>query len=735
MNTTHLTRAACLVAMSFALPLLASESETASGDSPEIALSEFEITGTRPAAIDTVAIKLPARVLETPRSLTVIDAARIALQDFQTADDVLNWIPGMNANAGSYHFFARGFRMAANDWKVDGFAGRVVGGSYSPNLFGYEQVVALKGPAGVLYGTSGAPGGQVSLVTKKPQAAPSIWAGVRVRTFAGGESGFGEQSGIEFELDATGPVPGASDLRYRLLASNEHGNLDRPAYSDDHDFYRLSLAWALDKERRFEVVPMLEWSREDRAQRNSSISPTTSRTTTDGGSDYTLVDASPRDVSLSAGGRVDDNLTTGFDFNARLSGAWTANAALRYHDRTYRLNAWSIQTATLRQLDAADPRSWVVSRRHSRTGRDYEDLTADLNTSYTMRSIPGVENTTQLGANFRRGENQGYATNNGANQSPINIYTGRADVALVADASPTLVASDATRTDEWNLYAQNRTTFQDRVILTLSGAWVGDRTGSVTRDSGVTPNVGLVYLLSDKISVYGSFSTSYSLPNSTYEDVDGRTGRFDPTESDSFEIGMKAEFWRDVVAATLSVYDTQLNGVLVAQPADDGHPNGYYTQLDTGRRSKGVELEFTIAPIRSWSTTFTYAYIDAYDRNTDGARAGRAPMTPRHAVTAFSRYTIGDGWLRGWAVHAGVIWQGDRIGGQSAPNATTNRDPLWLESFYRVDAGFGRRFGEWSFAVNIDNLTNEDYLLGGSTGLNLERANPRAISLRVGRTW
>ncbi len=704
-------------------------------DSEIIGLSEYEITGTRPASLEAVSLKLPARVLESPRSLTIIDAARIGLQDFQTADDVLNWVPGMNANAGSYHFISRGFRMGPSDWKVDGFAGRVTSGSYSPNLFGYEQVVALKGPAGVLYGASSSPGGQISLTTKKPQPASSVSVGLRVRSYAGDELSLGEKSGFELEVDATGPVPGVSDLRYRLLANLEDGHLDRAAFSDHNEFYRLSLGWAIDSDRRFEIVPMVEWSREERAQRNSSISPSTSRSTTDGRTDYTLADASPRDVSLAAGGRVDGNLTTGFDLAARLTDAWSANAAFRYHEREYRLNAWGVQTGTLHQSDPADPRSWVVARRHSRTGRDYEDLTLDLNTSYTARPLDGVENLTQVGVNFRRAENAGFATNTGANQSFVNIYTGIADAPLVADASPVLVPSDRARTDEWNVYLQNRTTLFNRFIVSLSGAYVGDRTGPVSRDSGVTPNVGLVYLLSDKVSVYGSYSTSYQLPNAAYEDIDGRTGRFDPTEGDSYEAGIKAEFWRNVVAATVSVFDTQLNGVLVAQPVDDSHPSGYYSQLDTGRRSRGVELEFTIAPIQSWSTTVTYAYIDAYDRAIDGSRAGRAQMTPRHAVTVFSRYTVQDGFLRGWSVHGGVIWQDERIGGQGSLNTTTNTDPLRLKAFHRIDLGLGRRIGGWSLALNLENVTNEDYLLGGGTGLNLERANPRAVSLRVGRTW
>lgn len=728
----------CLAALALLVSgSLQSRADEATSDAaPDaVALSEYEITGTRPAAIDAVAVKFPTRVLETPRSMTVLDAARIELQDLQTADDALNWIPGMNANAGSYHFISRGFRMGPNDWKVDGFAGRVTGGSYSPNLFGFEQIVALKGPAGVLYGTSGSPGGQVSLVTKKPQAISRVHTDLRVRTYAGGELALGGTGGVEVQLDATGPVAPVRDLRYRLLASVEDGHLERAAFGDQNQFYRLSFAWSPDSDRRIEITPMVEWSREDRAQRNSSLSPASSQTTVDGRTDYTLADASPRDVALAAGGRVDRNLTTGFDITARLTDAWDVNAAVRYHDRTYRLDSWSVQTATLRQADPDDPRSWEVSRRQSRTGRDYEDIAFDVNSSYTLRPLPGVANVTQLGLNLRANANRGYTTSTGAIQSPVNIYTGRASAPLITDADDPLRPVDLTRTNEWNAYLQNRTTFSDRLILSISGAYVGDRTDGVTRASGVTPNVGVVYLLSDKVSLYASYSTSYQLPNATYEDVGGRTGGFDPTEGDSYEIGAKAEFWRNVVAASVSAFDTRLNGVLVAQPVDDNHPNGYYSQLDTGRRSKGVELEFTVTPLTAWSTTFTYAYIDAYDRNPDGSRAGRAQMTPRHAATVFSRYTIVDGWLRGWSVHGGLIWQGERVGGQASLNATTNTDPLILRSFHRLDLGVSRRFGAWSLGVNLENVTDEDYLLGGSTGLNLERANPRTITLRVGHTW
>ena len=136
-----------------------------------VSLEKFEVIGTRPETADATALKLPTSVLDTPRSVTVFDASRLREQDIQTGGDLLFWVPGLNTNGAvqeSYHFYARGYRMAPNDWRVDGFAGRVTGGSYNPNLFGVEQVSILKGPAGLLYGASGLPGGMINLVSKKP---------------------------------------------------------------------------------------------------------------------------------------------------------------------------------------------------------------------------------------------------------------------------------------------------------------------------------------------------------------------------------------------------------------------------------------------------------------------------------------------------------------------------------------------------------------------------------------
>jgi len=717
-------------------------SETAAGAEPVLHLAQYEVTGTRQNALDSTALKMDTKVIETPRSLTIIDSTRIREQDFQSASELLFWVPGINSNGDSYHFYARGFRMVPSDWKVDGFQGRVIGGSYAPNLFGVENVSVLKGPAGILYGATSSPGGQISLTTKKPREVASTTVETRYNTFDGSGSAFGEAEGVQVSVDSTGPVTKGGRLLYRFLSKVEDAATD-PAADDRNSFHRLSFTAKLDEAGKYQLTPMVEWSRENRETRGPFISPTSSRTTADNSTAYTLADMSRRDLNLAAGGRVDENLTFGTDFTGKISEAWTTNASLRYHERDYSLNSFAVQTGTLKQEIAGDPLSWTVKRRHSRARSETNTLSFDANTAYEARFGDKVRNSTMVGLNARRADAFTYTGTSGADQSAINIYTGAESSPLVEDASTTVKFASATRTFAWNGYLQNRTTIADQWIVNLSTGLTGDTVTTSTtrtkRNSDVKPNASLTWLITPKYAVYTSYSTSYNLPTATYEDVNGNTGGFDPIEGESFEVGTKAEFIKDLVAASLAVFDTQLNNTLVQSATNELNPNGiqYYRQLDSGRRSKGVELEFTVSPVKAWETTATYAYVDAYDR-ANGVRTYRADLTPRHALSLYSRYAFLVKEHSSWAVRGGLIWQSERNSASlAASTATTSKvtDPFVLDSFHRFDVGISRRYKGWDFALSVENVTNELYLVTGSTGLNMNPVRPRAYSFRVAHTW
>ena len=147
--------------------------------------------------VDATALKLGASLRETPRSLTVMNSERIKEQNFTNANSTFNYTPGVFGNSyaqGGYHFYSRGQRMAAVDNRVDGFSGIAGGGDFSPSLFGIEQTVMLRGPASLLYGTTGAPGGMVNLITKKPQAVRSTQLDLSMGPYGGSSVGFNDGS-------------------------------------------------------------------------------------------------------------------------------------------------------------------------------------------------------------------------------------------------------------------------------------------------------------------------------------------------------------------------------------------------------------------------------------------------------------------------------------------------------------------------------------------------------------
>ena len=728
-----------------------SATSSASAESDIVALSKFEIVGTRPHTTDTTTLKLNTTVLDTPRAVTVFDASRLREQDIQTGGDLLFWVPGLNTNGAvqeSYHFYARGYRMAPNDWRVDGFAGRVTGGSYNPNLFGVEQVSILKGPAGLLYGSSGLPGGMINLVSKKPRETAATTVETRVRTFGGGEISFGNRWSHEIEFDTTGSLTRDGRLLYRALGSLERSALAASSPADDNQFYRLSFTYKLDAAGRFQLTPMAEWSREDRAQRAPTISPASSRTTADGRTDYTFADVSPRSVNLAAGGRLDTNTTYGTDLTAALTPAWHASAGVRFLDRDYVNDAYAINPATLTQTIPSDPRSWSIARRHSRAANTYRTTSVDANTTYEFAPASRVRSLLQFGVNARRNQNTASSSGNGPDQSPVNIYTGL-PVAFPAPAllpnAPALVRANSTDALAWNAYSQSQNELFERIVATFGFGYTRETSETTTpagvttrapaRSSDVTPNASLVYKLTRRVSLYASYSNSFTLPDATYENAAGARGTFAPTQGDNYELGTKASFWGNLLAASLTTFDTSLNGVLIQSQTNELNANGtrFYRQLDNGRRSRGVETEFTVSPLPAWDTTFTYAYIDARDRGATAALADTpAEMTPRHAVSAYSRYAFLRGPLHGLSLRAGLIWQGERWSASPTPTAP---DPLRLAAFSRVDAGLGYQVRTWRIALSIENLTNRYYLLAGSTGPAFSPVNPRSYALRVSRHW
>jgi iron complex outermembrane receptor protein len=693
--------------------------------------------------VDDTALKLPVSLLETARSVTVFGSETIKEMNFRSVSDAIAYVPGMSVNSyrtGSYHFYSRGYRMGPNDTRVDGFVGLNAGGRYGGSMFGVEDAVFLRGPAGILYGSSGSPGGMVNLVTKKPQATPMTSVDVRTSTYAGGGVGAGDRGSGGIDFDSAGPVAGIRRLTYRALVTVENLDYFTNGVTDRNRYASGSVRMALDSAGRHMVTPIVMWTRFDRPQGGGIVaSPSTSLSTNDGVSGpINTADLSPLPVNFSAGGGIDEVLQGG----AELRGA--ATDRLRY-TAAYRFvaNDTEIDQFTPSVNNALLVSSNLMLRTHARSDAERRNHNYDANTTYEFKTGGTWQSLVQAGitgraTRTRQTSRLGPAP---APQSPINIYTGVASPPLVPD-HPAIAFGSWTHATYWTSFVQNQTTVADgRVVFTLGLGYGADRLaeGAPSRPSGLLPNAAAVYHPTPDTSVYASYATSYNPVDPAAENAEGVAGTFGASVGRSTEVGVKGALRR--LSWTVALFHNEIDNGLVQSGAGDFNPNGnrYFVAAGT-RRARGVELTGDVSPVPDLEVRGTVTYLDAIYTGEGPPSAAatlpipgsRAEKSPDWAWSVLTRYSRTQGRLNGLGGSLGVSWQAERLGSNGARTLSAP-DPLVLPAFSRVDAALFYRIGaRTTIGLNVENVLDELIFVNATVGSSMEVAAPRTLSLRLG---
>lgn len=742
------------------LPLVLSASFSRGGDvayfadGEVLAMNQVQITDTPDAPMDTTTFKLAVPLRETPRSITVITAERIQEQNFRKLEDTFRYVPGIfsrSQDVDSYHFSSRGFDMGADETKIDGFTGLIANGTLTPSLFGVEQVVYLRGPSGLQYGASATPGGVINLITKKAQFTGAFTrTDIRFGTYQGSGLSVGDNPSYEASLDTNVVVGKEAKFAYRINAQAQNLASYKDEILDRQRGLLATATWRFGADDRFTLTPLFEYQKQPfGAGRGTSVSPHTSLSLSDGKTGPIQTDdLSPLRINLAFGFRTLTNEIAGIDFSATLTPAWKTKIGYRYIRTDSDSNQFTPQATTLRQLSPTDPFSWVIDRRQAKSQTNRHNHAFDIQTTYEKQLTDGVKNLSQLGFNgrfFRTTLSRSSATQK--DQSPINIYTGQAVTPLV-DVRPTWV--DAFLNDDfyWNAYFQNQTSIHDRWIATVGLGYGEQHYGRdypagqtppanlaqlvATRKGDLTPNASLVYNLSKTTSLYTSYSTSFSPAPGDYEDARGQTGNFGPTTGENLEAGAKIEAPKLHLAGTVSVFQTELDNVLVQSATNELNPRGnrYYTQTGGGRRTRGVEFSSEARPLPGWRVQATASYLDSRYQGEGRIVGARTERTPPWAFSFYNRYDFSAAPLKGLGASLGLIWQDQRWSAAATPAAP---DPLVMPSYTRIDCGLFYRLGlHWDFAVNCENAFNKQYFVNGTTGAALEVGAPRSLSFRAG---
>jgi iron complex outermembrane receptor protein len=721
--------------------------ETASLTNAPAQLPEVVVKGQGEApkggnVVDTTTFKLPATLHETPRSVTVIDAERIREQNFRTPVDTFYYTPSIFPNStasGAYHFISRGFRMAPDETRIDGFSGFYVGGGQSAQmLYGVDRVVIQRGPAGLLYGAASLPGGMINIITKKPQEEAFTRIDLMTSTYSGHGVDVGDRMSFGAEIDSTGPLTRDGRVLYRAIVAGDDSEQYTAEVLNRTRYLNTSLTFRLDEEGRNTFTPLVQYSDNSRpAGAAMVISPSTSLSANDGvRGPVRRRDLSPLDVNLFEGGRDDTMLVLGFDFHFQPVDPIHFNANYRFIRYETDIKQWAPQVTTAAHINQLLT-SNTVSRTQSKSAADRYSHNFDVNGTHELEPVDWFKNLFQAGINGRQYHSES-RTGTGplsTRQSAIDIDSGEA--APVTDLSTGW--SNVALDDDfyWNTYLQDQGAFLDELIVVTLGLGYGQQhfNDAATRKGDVTPNAALVINPTRQLALYGSYSTSYLPADSTLQNFAGDAGNFDPQSGVSYEIGFKYDLPKNRASVATALFLTERDNVIV-QDLSQGpvNPNGqpYYIQQG-GQSAQGVEVSAEYRILPQWNVMGTFAWVDASYES--GPFPTPVAKTPEFSWSVFTRYEITRGPLKRLAGNLGVVWQDERMGGNAARTVTTP-DPLTLPAFYRVDAGLSYRVNEHvDVSLNVANLLDETIFVDGTTGANLQIAAPRTITLRMGYTF
>ncbi|MEM6432430.1 MAG: TonB-dependent siderophore receptor [Cyanobacteria bacterium P01_D01_bin.115] len=640
----------------------------------------------------TTATRTETPILDTPASIQVIPQELIEDQQATDLQDVLRNLSGItpsgsNANSTT-EFTIRGFQNAPI--LRDGFRQNPLNRGI-PQLADLEQVEVLRGPASILYGAV-EPGGVINLVSKQPLEDEFYEARLQI----------GNRSLIRPQVDLSGPLTEDGTVLYRL-------NL---AYESSEPFQDFDQG-----NEQFLIAPVIAWRPSDRTditfrlQYSENEAPTNNGLVAfgDGVVDvpFDTITTSPDDPGIE-----ETSFTLGYDFEHRFSDNWRLRNALQFSDFSNDL--------ALRNPFFIDEDTGILGRVPVR--QQAETQTYSLQTNVVGEFATGsIDHTLLFGIDLDRTEDaQPAQAGSFGDPLPLNIFDPDYDADPDVDFKNLPFLSNfgfsKTTINRLGIYVQDQINLLDNLILVAGLRYDTveqitaplldfNETGPETtrNDDAITPRLGIVYQPTPEISLYGSYSQSFTPNTGTTAAGDA----LDPELGEGFEVGAKAELLDGNLFATLAYFNITRRNIATADP------NNLFGSVATGeQRSQGIELDLVGEILPGWNIIANYAYIDAEVTEDNTIPVGnRLFNVPEHSASLWTTYEIQQGDLQGLGFGLGLRYVGEREGDLA--------NSFQVDDYLLTNAAVFYRRDNWRFALNVENLFDVDYI---ETTDNLRRA-------------
>ncbi|RAW01175.1 TonB-dependent siderophore receptor [Pseudochryseolinea flava] len=681
-------------------------------------LDEIVITGSRSYTETNsgMATRMNIPLKDIPQSVQIVNRELIKDRQIQSVAEGVKVMAGINAYSSSQYsdYTMRGFRSSPGNFAYNGIRGDLYQFDQATLTYNIERIEAIKGPASVLF-SAGNPGGVINHVTKKAQEKSRYEV----------EFTYGSFDQYRAMVDATGKITSNGKLLYRAVIGYENtGQLD-PNLDIENLFIAPQLQYNFSSNTS--VNYELNYSKDDRTMGYQRGVPAfqTSDNTWD-------LDVLPNDFSM-----IDPN---GFSKTTALSHQVSLN-----HQFNSKLKISTLFRAVNSSQDQFDVTPGGFGTGVVDDSLDFSHGFFKQDPIYQYQSSTYLTYTTNIGKTkhaivvgldySKSGRTYEYGGLS-SKRLPINNIDfswasyNRSDAALANAEFQTGKTED---TQYLAGYFQDQITFTEkwkaliglRVEKHKYDTYMFDlitqeKASYDTLDAtAFTPRAGLVFQPNTNLSIYASYSQGF-IPQ--YGSNRGQGGPFPPEKSRQYELGVKNEFFKGRLFASLAGYYIQKYDVLAPDPSD---PDGLKLIQMDDVNSKGIEASLQGELSSNLSIILNYALNKTYtpgDVGFDYIGKGEFPNAPRHNANFWAKYRLSK-WIDGLSIGAGVNHISERH---------TFITDFKVPAYTTIDAMVAYKYKGASINLNIYNLANVDYYYGVYGPANLWRGNPRSFRVAVG---
>ncbi len=648
-----------------------------------------------------------ASPLDTSQSVNVVPEQVLKDQLPRNIDDALVNISGItqtNTLAGTQDaVIRRGFGDNRDGSIMRNGMPLVQSRSLNPAV---ESVEVLKGPASLLYGIMD-PGGIVNTISKRPELYQHGSVTLLGSAFSA------SKTGADGTLDITGPI-GDQGLAYRFIG-----------YGVSEDYWRN-----FGRHREMLVAPSLAWYGQDTTvqlnyEHREFISPFDRGTA--------FINGVP--LAIPATRRLDEpynNIWGTSDLiqasvEHRLNQDWKVTAAYSYNTETFRANQL--------RITGVNAKTGVETR--SNDGTQGSLSNSSYGTSYISGGfwLGDMRNDVLFGGD---GQYRTIYRDNLIRQATpsFNVYN---PVYGLIGPGTTVSNSDSAQTDklgQWSLFFQDTLHLTERFALVggvrymdydqIAGRGKPFITNTNVSADAVLPLGGVIFKLTDQISLYASYSQSVK-PNSTIAPLSNGGGvvlgsNIAPEEGTQYETGVKFDLDKRL-SGTIAVYDIEKQNVLVSQI---NAATGLNVYTAAGKvRSRGLEIDVTGRLSTNWSMIGSYGYTDARvteDPTYAGKQLQNVAMNTASLYLVYDFGTMLPGQLR---LGGGARYVGDRAG--DALNTFVLPSYVVADIFATYEAK--HQALPVVYQLNVKNLFDTVYYTSAQNNLGVAIGDARRVSL------